>query len=155
MLAGWSFSFFYLQVQRTGLNRVRRENILMAKVDQLLSSGMQEPGNWGNRASVDNECVLVKMSVKTDPNRHREILGGLRPEGGTAKNGNCLPPALSRIISATSVKSPSPGTQCRHDTCEPGVFVKHRLAVLTKASVWLDITTALLVCFCFFYTMCL
>lgn len=71
----------------------------MAQVGGLLNSGMQEPGNRGNRASVDNDCVLVKMSVKTENQvRRREMLEGLKPE--EAKNRNYLPPTLLRTINA-------------------------------------------------------
>lgn len=64
----------------------------MAQVGGLLNSGMQEPGNWGNGASADSDCVLVKMSVKTEHQGCREMLEGLKPEEG--KNRNYLPPTL-------------------------------------------------------------
>lgn len=74
-----------------------KRNILMAQVGGLLNSGMQKPGNWGNGASVDSDCVLVKMSVKTEKQGCREMLEGLKPE---EKNRNHLPPTLLRMINA-------------------------------------------------------
>lgn len=65
MLAGWSFSLLSASAEDYA-EQPGEGNILVAQVGGLLNSGRQEPGNWGNGASVDNDCVLVKMSVKTE-----------------------------------------------------------------------------------------
>lgn len=91
MLAGWSFGLLSAGAKDCA-EQPREGNVLMAQVGGLLNSGMQEPGNWGNGASVDSDCVLVKMSVKTEHQGCREMLEGLKPEEG--KNRDYLPPTL-------------------------------------------------------------
>lgn len=89
----------------------------MAQVDRLLNSGMQKPGNRGNEASVD--CVLVKMSVKTENQGCREMREGLKPEEG--KNRNYLPPTLVRMINAICDILVTARAQWRRDKREPPI----------------------------------
>lgn len=97
MLAGWSFSLSSASAKDCA-DQPGEGNILMVQVGRLLNLGMQESGNWGNRASVDNDCVLVKMSVKTENQGGREMWEGLKPE--EEKSRNYLPPTLLRMINA-------------------------------------------------------
>lgn len=94
----------------------------MAQVDRLLNSGMQKPGNRGNEASVD--CVLVKMSVKTENQGRREMREGLKPEEG--KNRNYLPPTLVRMINAICDILVTARAQWRRDKREPPISGAHK-----------------------------
>lgn len=56
----------WLSSKTAGPKNIKRRwenNILRARVDQLLNLGMQDTQNWDKRASLDKEGVLVKTSV--------------------------------------------------------------------------------------------